>query len=299
MYKKKYVMRIDKFGVFVPEIDFNDDTVDAEDLKLVSEVKELVDNNDSEIIENKILGKVEYEGDSNITTSQINKIVPIGKIYGKIQEVTNFKNDDFINNVFPNKGKILRIQDKDTFDSFTDMYGYVKKKLLLIKWKTVEKDFRGIIIDSLVDDRVNNATFKGEVYTSWVINEYKYIDTVIIFIKQEQVQYEKQISFPFKGYIMDHYAIDDQTYVSISDKVTHDKIVVIDNIKHFDQFTTKYGDGKKIDWVSVNKDYIGFYIVDDIELSKNRRKKCFHNGKLVNSWWSGYKLKSGLVYMFR
>ncbi len=296
-------MRIDKFGVFVPEIDasdsFNDDTVDADDLKLVSEVKELVDNNDSEIIENKILGKVEYEGDSNITTSQINKIVPIGKIYGKIQEVTNFKDDDFINNVFPNKGKILRIQDKDTFDSFTDMYGYVKKKILLIKWKIVEKDFRGIIIDSLVDDRVNNATFKGEVYTSWVINEYKYIDTVIIFIKQEQVQYEKQISFPFKGYIMDHYAIDDQTYVSISDKVTHDKIVVIDNIKHFDQFTTKYGDGKKIDWVSVNKDYIGFYIVDDIELSKNRRKKCFYNGKLVNSWWQAYKLKSGLVYMFR
>lgn len=296
-------MRIDKMGVFVPEIDpsdnFNDDTKDIDDLKLVSEIKELVDTTDSEIIENEILKKVDYVGDSNITTEKINKIVPIGKIYGKIQEITKFKEDDYINNVFPNKGKILRIQDKDTFDAFTDMYGYVKKKFLLIKWKIVEKDFRGIIINSLVDDRVNSATFKGEVYTSWVINEYKYIDNVIIFIKQEQVKYEKQITEPFKGYIMDHYAIDDQTYVGVNDKITHDKIVVIDNIKHFDQFTTRYGDGKKIDWKKVNGDYIGFYIMDDIELSKNRRKKCFHNGKLVNSWWQAYKLKSGLVYMFR
>jgi hypothetical protein len=307
-YKKKYLALlthkggyeidqsvIDDYGGTSPD-DLTIDDLDHNDE--INEYDDMFDDDNEEIIEDTTLKKQKYVGDSNITANKLNRVIQLDKTYGKIHDYSTFSEEDFTNTLFPNKNKILMINNKDIFDEFTSKYGYLKKKDLKIEWSKVEKDFRGIFINSDIDNRVNDAPFTNKVYTSWIANQYHYIDDVVIFIKKEQVKYEMEIDYPFKGYVSDYYAIDEQLFVGIGEEITRDKIIVIDNIKHFDQFTEKYGNNKKIDWPKVSVDYIGFYITDDIELYKNRREKCFFDRKLSDSWWYEGKLKAGLVYMF-
>lgn len=299
-YKKKYLMSIK--GGFVPD---ELTSSDEEEVSDIEEINEGVDEEVTEKIEEKILKEPEYVGDSNITTDKINKIVPIGKsVHGKIMNYDNFDSEEYTTVIFtdietPIKNKILKIDNKESFDKFTDKYGFIKKKTLMIDWLIVEKHYRGIYVSSSIENRVDEATYLNKVMISWVTYEYKYIDDVIIFIKEENIKYEKEINSPFKGYIMDHYAIDEHTFVTINEEIVHDKIVVINSIKHFDQFTNKYGNGDNIAWDKVKVDYIGLYLGDDKDLDANRREKCFFNSKLVNSWWGKGKLESGLVYMFK
>lgn len=272
---------------------------DINDSLELQDTEEIVKTEEEEEMEEKILNVNKYIGDSNITTDKINKIVQIGNAYGKIAIVIDFDKDEFTNIVVPHdKTKILEINNKDTFDKFTDKFGYVKKKVLKIDWETVARLFKGIYVTSAIENRAVDSPYLNKVMNSWVANEYKYIDDVIIFIMKENVKYEKKITSPFKGYIIDYYAIDEETFVNINDKITNDKILVINSIKHFDQFTNKYGKGSGIMWEKVKNDYIGLYLGDDKDMGDNRHKNCFFNGKLVDSWWYGGKLESGLVYMF-
>jgi hypothetical protein len=294
-YKKKYPTFMFSGG-FVPDEEISNE----DEMNFVESIMENIEEETNEKIENEITKVTNYIGDSNITTDKIGTIVPIGKIDGKICDYANFDKDDFTNVLIPNKNKILEIVDIDAFDNFTDKFGYLsKKKKLRIDWKKVSKQYRGIYISSSINNRVNEAVFFNKAMDSFIIDQYKYIDDVIIFIEEEEIKHDTKITYPFKGYIMDYYAIDEQLFVNINDKITHDKILVINSIKHFDQFTNKYGDnGSKILWDKVSIDFIGLYIGDDIELKNNRYAKCFFNEKMVDSWWKVGKLYRKMVYKF-
>jgi hypothetical protein len=294
-YKKKYLELTKlKSGGFVPDEITSSDINDAEDVKVLEEIVEF---ENEEEIEEKILGTTKYVGDSNITTDANNKTVKLGNITGKIFDYELFSKEEFTHTLSENK--ILEINNKNLFDEFTNKYGIIKNKVLLINWQEVSKHFRGIIVEASIEDRAEYATYLENVIVSWVSNEYGYIDDVILFTKKEKYKYEKTILEPFKGHIVDYYAINEDMFVTINEEITHDKILVINSIKHFDQFTQKYGkNGKVIKWYNVWTDYIGIYIGDDIDMKKNRYEKCFFNEKLVTSWWSAGKLESELVYMF-
>ena len=301
MYKQKYLKYKKKYLSLVNEGFVPDEisSSDAEEVGDIKTIREILDDESEKKIEDEILETPGYIGDSNITTDKINKIVPIGnKIHGKICEYDNFNEDEFILTLSPNKNKILNISTKELFDQFTDKYGFIIKKTLKIDWLTVENHFRGLYINSSIENRTIECPYLNKVMTSWIVYEYKYIDDVIIFVKKENIGYERQINYPFKGYIADYYGIDENTFVTINQEITHDKILVIDSIKHFDQFTNKYGNGENIMWDKVKVDYIGFYLGENKDLYSNRKAKCFFNGKLVNCWWDMGKLESGLVYMF-
>ncbi len=294
-YKKKYLNKTLKGG-FVPD----EEIPDEDEINFIEEVMENIEEEKNEEIEDIIEPTTKYVGDTNITTDKISKVVSIGKINGKIFDYQNFDEEEYINTLNSDTNKILTITNEDIFDEFTEKFGLIKKKNLRIDWEKVSSQYKGIYISSTIENRVNDAVYLGKVMTSWIINEYKYIDDVIIFLKEDEIKYEKQIDYPFKGHIMDYYAIDEQQFVSINDEITHDKILVINSIKHFDQFTNKYGEGNgsKIAWNKVNIDYIGFYIGDDINLKSNRYAKCFFNGKMVDSWWKVGKLYRKIVYKF-
>jgi hypothetical protein len=293
-YKKKYFASIAMQGGFVPDEETSDEDVVDE----IKTIRGILNDEYDEVVEDTVLKEQKYVGDSNITTDKINKIVPIGKIHGKICDYDMFNEEDFVDKLPPNRNKILNISTKDIFDQFTDKYGFIQKKTLKIDWLAVESHFRGIYVNESVDNRVEDATYLNKVMTSWVVFEYKYINDVVIFVKEENIKYERQITWPFKGYITDYYGLDENIFVTINEDVIHDKVLVIDSIKHFDQFTNKYGDNEKIMWDKVRDGYIGIYLGDNEDLINNRKEKCFFNGKLVNSWWGSGKLENGLVYMF-
>lgn len=287
-YKRKHF----KIGGFVPDELTSTDLNDAEEIETIDEI---IETEEDKKKEDEILGSTTYEGDSNITTDKTNIITDLGTIH----DYDDFDKSEYTNNISSSETKICEIKDKNTFDQFTEKYGIIKNKNLLIDWPTVKKHFKGIFIGSSIGNRLEDATYKNVVMTSWVQNEYKYIDDVIIFSKDEKPQYDYKIKEPFRAHIVDYYGIENNKFVSINDDITNDKILVINSIKHFDQFTQKYGKtGKRIDWSKVKTDYIGFFIGDDKDLKKNRYAKCFFNDKLVTSWWSYEGLNDSLVYMF-
>lgn len=85
-----------------------------------------------------------------------------------------------------NKNKILFISTLDTFDKFTIKYCYTKEDALLIKWKKVAKDFRGIgISEDLKEDRYLLAPYKSNTYASWWEGEF-HCKNFCIFVKEEK-----------------------------------------------------------------------------------------------------------------
>ena len=84
-----------------------------------------------------------------------------------------------------------------------------------------------------------------------------------------------------------------------------DKILVIDDVDSFDEFTNKYGymrtngiDKISIKWKMVAKDYKGIYIDKDTTIHPNRYLLAFYKGKKYGSWWKYYDIHSGIVYVF-
>jgi hypothetical protein len=280
-----------KSGGYVPDEITSSDIIDSNEL---DSINEMIDTEEEHQKEEEILEITQYIGDSNITTDQTNTETDLGTI----QDYETFESSEFTTNITPNKNKILQIKDKNIFDQFTNKYGLIKNKVLVIDWIKVKNDYKGIIVNSSVENRLEDAPYLNNVMTSWVANEYKYIDDVILFPKTDKKEYNYTITEPFKAHIIDYYVVDHDKFANINDDITNDKILVITSIKHFDQFTQKYGSNKLIDWTRVNDDYIGIYLIDDKEVSKNRYIKCFYDRDIVKSWVKKGNLVSGVVYMF-
>ena len=247
-----------------------------------------------EEVEHIILHDQEYIGLSNMTKDKIGQTVNIGKTYGTIQSPTAFGKSLFTTSL-QQPNKILIINNIEKFDEFTDTYGSVKKKLI-IDWLTVSQKYKGIYIQSSINNRVTDAVYKLKPMKSWATT-YKYLDTVIIFTKEIPQTYNKKINYPFDGFISEDYLFEDNDFGHLHNP-NQNKILIINNIKEFDKFTNQYGFTKnnniKIKWSNVHKDFRGIYIPQDVDLT-DRHTTAFYNDKKLNSWFS---LEPGLVYLF-
>jgi len=94
------------------------------------------------------------------------------------------------------------------------------------------------------------------------------------------------------------YKLEDGDFVKIGDEPAKSKILIINNIDDFDDFTYKYGALAKytdvdkeygdeavlyIKWNQVAEKYKGFYV--DVGISAERQEQAFYKGKGHKSWW--------------
>jgi hypothetical protein len=245
-----------------------------------------------------------------------------GKARGKSFKKYKFTDVDFTTiNKKPNKDKILLIDNVDDFDIFTDKYGslekyededkeYGEQTVLYINWDNVANDYKGIFLDDGIKaDRFTKAYYKGETYSSWWESSFDFED-VLIFSGPEDAKPAglpdgKPITKPFKGLTYGENDFTEDDYILIQEK-DPTKILILDKIEAFDQFTNKYGRlhrlkkkyNIRIDWDKVNADYKGFYVDKDNTYKSDRYKTAFYEGTKYPSWWKGEKIKGGIVYVF-
>ena len=233
-----------------------------------------------------------------------------GDVRGREYEYKDFEQKDFININKKNTTKILLINDRNSFDTFTSRYGELNKKedKIFINWKNVANDYKGIYISSSsLGFRDDDIPYKDIITKeNWLDYDYNYIDKVIIFKKTRDIIYEKHIDKPFNGKVVDEYAISEEEFVDIHEENAQDKILLIADVADFDKFTNIYGSintshGKtyiNINWRKVNRDYDGFYIDKDNDFYDDRYRRAFFNGKKYNSWLKHDKILNGIVYLF-
>lgn len=329
MYKQKYYKYKNKCakltkggGLADPNNPDKGDGYDEDNLEYVPDDELDIDSfGEDEINENidrLLLSRQNFKIDANNEFSETDKEKEIfdvgffGKARGKSFEYDDFDKEDFTTLNRIDKQKILKISNKETFDDFTNKYGYINKqdKKLYISWDLVNKDYKGIFVESsALSDREDLIPFMNRTASNWVDYDFNYIDDVVIFKKYRNLIHSKEISKPFKGMVTDEYAIDDSEFTRITDPITHDKILLIDDVRSFDKFTTKYGFIKKnegkdkshidIDWNKIKISYDGFYIDKDNDFYNNRYKNAFYKNNLYNSWWSVNKIEAGVVYLFK
>jgi len=256
--------------------------------------------------------------DKDVPVSKLPEQIDIG-IYGLargiVRDKFRFGKDEFIEIKEPPNKKILIIQDIDSFDEFTEKYGLLgsddedeENEFIYIKWNKVADQYKGFYLNvGLSSERYSTATYKDKSYISWWENEYKLISGVIIF---EEPIYERykgyNITKPFSGNIYGENDFPQNNYIRYADGPDNTKILIIDNIDSFDEFTNKYGYLKEhknktkiaIEWKKIRKDYKGIYIDKDIEIYPERYKMSFYKGKKYISWWKYYRIRSGTVYIF-
>lgn len=229
-----------------------------------------------------------------------------GEVRGKAYDIGEFDEKSLFTNIQKkiNKNKILLLKDKDSFDTFTDKYAKPRNNKIFINWLKVAKDYKGICIaSSVLGDREDEIPFNNRITVdNWLYYDYNRLDDVIIFYKPRSLINFKEINRPFKGKMVDPYAIPENEFARLADPITFDKIVVIDDVTSFDKFTNKYGFLSKndisINWIKLNQDYDGFYIDKDNDFFRQRQKKAYYKGNKYDSWIKKYKIDSGVVYLF-
>lgn len=325
MYKKKYYKYKNKYLKLISGGDYDiPENIDPDDLDGLEELPideheldlEAEEEIDSEMKE-KASERGEFIGfDIDPGTDFINEslqqdIVDIGlkkNARGKIHLYSDFDPDIYIKlKDKSEKTKILIIDTTEDFDDFTIKYGFLDKNdnQIYISWEEIARKYKGIYISSSSQgDRDEDIPLGEKTTENWLDYDYNFIDDVIIFVKFRNLINFRKISKPFKGKIADDYAIDEKEFVRIWDPITHDKILLIDDIKSFDKLTNTYGVliQKKeqyinMDWNSLNKDYDGFYLDRDADFYK-RLQKAFYKGILYNSWVKKNGIEQGIVYLF-
>jgi len=328
MYKEKYYKYKNKHKKWIRENNFvdpdkgdgyNDDNPESvSDEELV--LRDIPDEELDKSLEEKVNDDIQQfqgfdtkAGNDVITENLNQKVMDVGlfaKARGKVCSYDDFEKKDFIHfNNKPNKTKILELDNKNSFDSFTEKYGFIDKKdkNVYIKWDQVNKKYKGIYVaSSVLSDRDDTIPYMGKTKANWVNHDLKekYLDKAIIFQKYRNIMHRKEINDPFNGYVVDSYAIEENELAKIFEPINGDKkILFIDDVKSFDKFTKKYGFVKQSDimikWNKVKNDYEGVYIDKDNYFEKNRKEKAYFNDQLCNSWWDNSNIVSGLVYLFR
>jgi hypothetical protein len=288
-----------------------EDAIENEELDEVNEeVEEVIDDKEG----NDFIG-FDTDPDVDFINEDLQqKSVDVGingDIRGRRYDYEDFESNDFIKvSSKINKNKILMINDRDSFDVFTSKYGELNREenKIFIKWKEVTKNYKGIYITtSCLGSREEDIPFKDKVTKeNWLNYDYNYLDEVIIFIRERSLIHAKHIETPFKGKVVDEYAVSEDEFVDIHEKNGKDKILLIDDVADFDKFTNLYGSLKtkknkthiQINWKKVNRDYDGFYINKDNDFYQDRYRKAFLNDKKYNSWLKYDNIMNGLVYLF-
>lgn len=335
-YKYKYNKRLQQLGKGGPELHSVDDpdeldgqewtelySVPDQEVELIAEIDEDAENEElQQVLVNRLkenFGEYEIEKESSphgLSTDEAsrNRIIDIGifgKARGRIHDVYEFDKTEFVSmHDKPNKSKILRINNKDSFDEFTNKYGKVnrKNKRINIAWNKVANNYKGFYLSSsALGERTDTIPYMDRTTSgNWVDYDFHYADEVVIFKKPRKLLHARQISRPFRGSVVDEYAIEEEEFARITDQITRDKILLIDDVKSFDKFTNKYGfpvgrkDNTYIDiaWDHVNKDYDGFYIDKDNDFEKDRYHSAFYKGQEFPSWLEKNDIQIGIVYLF-
>lgn len=205
-----------------------------------------------------------------------------------------------------NKHNLLTISTNDEFDNFTDKYGEIYDNKLFIRWDNVAKEHSAFYVNpGLNADRYNSALYKNKEYTSWWSTEYPYPPNSAIIFKP--FQYKKHINaiqktqsnpFPAKLFLENEFTKDDYGN-------SGNKILLINSIKTFDEFTNKYGQLTKTNTISINWDKViplhkGIYLDKDaMNMFYARHNTAFYNGQKYTSWWKSSNLHKGIVYIFK
>ena len=348
MYKKKYYKYKSKCSKLTKESGMasndpdkgdgqNEDVLDPipdEELDFDRISEDEINNNIEKIFLNR--QKIDTNTEDNIMYKDIDQKVfdvgLFGKARGKSFDISDFDKSDFVKLNKSNKNnrgnkneknnnkiqKILKISDKNSFDDFTEKYGFINEKdqKLYIDWSLVYKHYKGILIESSsLGDRDDFVPFKNKTATNWVDYDFDHLDEVVIFKRFRNLMKSQKIIKPFKGHAVDEYAIDKADFVRITDTNvnTHDKILLIDDVKSFDKFTVKYGSIKMmkdksnknithfidIDWNKIRTEYDGFYIDKDNDFQNNRYKYAFFKDEICYSWWAKNEIQAGIVYLFK
>lgn len=76
------------------------------------------------------------------------------------------------NPLVPAPTKYLTICDDNTFDIFTDKYGYVDDTFVRIEWPQVIADFGGFYLGDVSFDKFFKTLYKDQMLISWWDLEY-------------------------------------------------------------------------------------------------------------------------------
>lgn len=97
----------------------------------------------------------------------------------------------FTNNMSRNIKMILKIDNIEIFDKFTNKYTEVKDNVLKIDWKNLSMDYKGLYMVNNKSDmrlkRYTKAPKNGKKYKSWWVKEIK-DDSVIEFDRTESTE---------------------------------------------------------------------------------------------------------------
>jgi len=265
--------------------------------------EEMEDPKEREVIDNIFRSKKDIPEDALTSDNLESGKVDIGtvtKVQAKVIDNKYFDSNHYVSILKPNKRSVLSVRNKRLFDDFTNKYGILRGNMVFIDWERVAKDYKGVYIaSSSLENRDDMIPFGEKNVENWVNNEYNFLDDVLIFIPFRALIEPRTVDKPFKGYIVDQYSLNENDFARFNDKITFDKILLIDDLRAFDKFTNKYGyveNGKiDIDWNDVNIDYEGIYIDPNSDLS-SRENKAPHMEQFYDSWFDdvGY----GIVYVF-
>lgn len=214
--------------------------------------------------------------------------IPIQK-----KEFIDFDESNFIYEaISPNIDKILYLDNIKQFDIFTNKYGEINKDFIYINWDDVSKDFKGIglNIDSNNElfKRFGTAIYKGNEYNSWWELEYDIdLEKVALFIEgKEKLGRINEVKIK----TIELEKINPYNITNNSNESDKHKILYLENVKQFDEFTNKYGSLDKdfvyifIDWKKVAKDFRGFGL-NIKKLKKDRYKIAKYKDGNYKSWW--------------
>lgn len=103
----------------------------------------------------------------------------------------------FTNKLSRNIMQILKIDNIETFDKFTNKYTEIKNDTLKINWEKLSEDFKGIYIvnePQLRLKRYTKASKNGQTYKSWWTNGLDEIDDdiVIEFDRTESTENDEE-----------------------------------------------------------------------------------------------------------
>lgn len=271
--------------------------------------------------------------------TQVRDVGRLGKARGRPVSRSQIPKTDFIPMGVPSDiNKILILQTVDDFDSFTTKYGYIPSidpNYIYIKWDLVADAYKGFYIyPGATFHRDLQIPFHGKTYNSWLQN-YDFIDVpifpystsrvtpqnaserstqsqVIIFEKFKKYELDgKPLIHPFKGKMVDPFAMEDTDFTSLiktrnPTRAMRDKILLLDTIELFDNFTNIYGSIKTIknipqiviDWDAVALTYGGFYLDKDNSYYNDRYEIAFLKGKKYASWWKMGDISKDIIYIF-
>lgn len=344
MYKRKYYKYKYKYLILKGGGDFTQ-PIDDPDIVDFDEETQLYPIENEDMVDTTVdLGELEeednekfaqyrnsYEGFNEFLSENLQQIIvdvgTFGKARGKRYTIDDFEESDFIYlKDKSNKDKILRITSLNDFDQFTDKYGQLHAinddniNDIYIEWGKIADEYRGVYItSSVLQGRDHQIPYKNKTVNNWVNTdpnwnnrEYNFLDEVVLFVRERPAIFYREIIEPFKGNVADPYAINEKEIATIDDKITYDKVLIINDVESFDKFTNKYGIVKDkffkkydkyvkfidIDWNKVNIDYMGFYIDKDNNFKDDRYRYAFFSDDKLRSWWKTNKINQGVVYLF-